>query len=64
MCPTTETYISEEYIRNSVPAAIASNLEEEINTKARRVLALQRNGHKLIFPDVLTIEAKLIDSLT
>ena len=63
MCPATETYISEEYVRNNLPAVIASNLEEEINTKARRVLVLQRNGHKLIFPDVLAIESKLIDTL-
>ena len=63
MCPATEEYISEEYVRNNIPAAIASNFEADIIAKARRVLALQRHGHNLIFPDVLTIEAKLIDKL-
>jgi hypothetical protein len=32
-----------------------------ISTKAKRVLALQRKGIKLIFPDVLSIEAKLLE---
>ena len=61
-CPATEKYISNEYLRDNLPAAIASNLEAEIYSKAKRVLALQRSGHRLIFPDVLTIESKLLSS--
>ena len=63
MCPATEEYISEEYLRDNIPAAIASNLESEIESKAKRALMLQRQGHKLIFPDVQTIEASLATKL-
>ena len=43
---------------------IDGRLEEELIKKAKRVLALQRQGIKLIFPDVLTIEKKLIGVAT
>lgn len=35
--------------------------EKELIEKARRVLALQRKGNTLIFPDVLAIEATLLE---
>ena len=39
----------------------AENLEKDLKEKASKVLALQRKGAKLIFPNVLEIERKLLD---
>jgi hypothetical protein len=63
MCPITATYIKNEYFDKSTnsPVRISRNFEHELVTKAKRVLALQRKGIKLIFPDVLGIEAKLLE---
>lgn len=63
MCPITEKYIKNEYIdgRASVPVRIDGRFEAELINKAKRVLALQRKGVKLIFPDVLKIEKELLD---
>lgn len=62
MCPVTEQYIKNEYIdkRTSVPVRIDGRFESELINKAKRVLALQRKGIKLIFPDVLKIEKELL----
>ena len=63
MCPITPQYIKNEYIDavSKKAVRIDGRLEKEIVEKAKKVLALQRNGIKLIFPDVLAIEEKLID---
>jgi hypothetical protein len=53
MCPVTSSYIKNEYIDGA--------FEQVLLDKAKRVLALQRKGVKLIFPDVLGIEAKLLN---
>ena len=42
---------------------ISGILESELISKARRVLALQRQGKKLVFPDILKIETAIIKSL-
>lgn len=62
MCPITANYIVNEYIdkRTNVPVQVDGDFEAELLDKAKRVLALQRKGIPLIFPDVLTIEAKLL----
>ena len=62
MCPITENYIKNEYIdsRASVPVRIDGRFETELISKAKRVLALQRKGVKLVFPDVLNIEKELL----
>ena len=44
----------------SAPVRIDGRLESEIISKAKRVLALQRKGINLIFPDVLKIEKELL----
>lgn len=64
MCPITEKYIKNEYIdaASNLPVRINGVLEKELISKAKRVLLLQRNGIKLIFPDVLKIEAKLLET--
>lgn len=62
MCPTTANYIVNEYIdkRTNAPVQVETAFEKELLDKAKRVLALQRKGVPLIFPDVLSIEAKLL----
>lgn len=61
MCPITQKYILNEYIdpiQGSV--AIDSISETRIISKAKKVLALQRKGCKLIFGNVLDIEKRLV----
>ena len=61
MCPVTSRYVQETYLERGtgVPVTIADDLKQEIIRKATKVLRLQRNGRKLIFPDVLLIEKRL-----
>lgn len=61
MCPITTDYIKNEYFDSvsKVPVRIDGKFEKELLLKAKKVLALHRKGIKLIFPDVLSIEAKL-----
>lgn len=61
MCPVISKYIKNEYIDShaNVPVRVNGVLEKELKEKASKVLALQRKGSKLIFPDVLAIEKKL-----
>ena len=44
----------------NVPVRVNGVLEKELKEKASKVLALQRKGSKLIFPNVLEIEKKLL----
>ena len=62
MCPITTEYIKNEYIDSAtnIPVRINGALEKELKEKARKILALQRKGFKLIFPDVLMIEKALL----
>ena len=62
MCPVSMKYIKNEYIDShaNVPVRVDGAFEKELMTKATRVLLLQRKGSKLIFPDVLAIEAELL----
>lgn len=62
MCPVTSEYIENEYIdhKSSLPVRINGLLEKELTIKAKKVLALQRKGSSLIFPDVLKIESVLL----
>ena len=63
MCPITLKYMKNEYIdgKLNIPVRINGALEKEIKEKAGKVLALQRRGFKLIFPDVLLIEKMLLE---
>lgn len=63
MCPITQKYIKNEYIdsSNKVPVRVDGAFEKALIDKAQRVLALQRKGIRLIFPDVLAIEKKLLE---
>ena len=61
MCPVIECYIRNEYFDyNNKPVRISSLLETELIQKANKILALQRKGIKLIYPDVLLIERELL----
>lgn len=46
---------------SNVPVRVTGILEKDLKEKASKVLALQRKGVKLIFPNVLEIERKLLD---
>ena len=43
----------------NVPVRIDGVFEQTLISKAKKILALQHRGSKLIFPDILSIEAKL-----
>jgi hypothetical protein len=63
ICPVTSSYILNEYIDSvaNIPVRVDGRLEQELITKAKKVIALQRKGVKLIFPDVLSIEKSLLE---
>ena len=65
MCPAAPKYINNVYLdkKSNLPVKISGNLEKELIDKAKRVLALHRNGVHLVFPDILKIEAELIMQL-
>lgn len=64
MCPVTEKYIKNEYLDavHNQPVKLDGAFERQLVQKANKVLALQRKGVKLIFPDVIAIEEKLLAS--
>lgn len=61
MCPIIDEYMKNEYIDSTanVPVRIDGVFEQTLISKAKKILALQHRGSKLIFPDILSIEAKL-----
>lgn len=62
MCQITTDYMKKEYIDNNsnMPVRISGDLETRLIQKAKRVLALQRRGSKLIYPNILEIEKRLL----
>ncbi|MED3084736.1 type III toxin-antitoxin system CptIN family toxin [Bacillus toyonensis] len=66
MCPVIPRYIKNEYMDTSacIPVKVDGALEKELVAKAKKVLALQRKGMRLIFPDVLKIEKELLKLTT
>ena len=64
MCPVTDKYILNKYLYGSgqTPVRIDNLLAKNLVADAKRVLLLQRQGVKLIFPDVLKIEAELLNN--
>lgn len=61
MCPISLRYLSETYLdRYDSPVSVESNLDKEITAQAKKVLALTRKGIKLVFSDILRIEAELL----
>lgn len=65
ICPVTDNYIKNEYISATGPVRLSKNKEQELQQKAKKVLALVENGYKnLVFPDIITIKKKLIENLS
>lgn len=62
MCPITSKYVKNEYIDSatSLPVRIDGAFERQLTQQAKKILALQRSGKHLIFPDVLKIEQALL----
>lgn len=62
MCPATDKYIKNEYFDpvHMNPVMLDGAFERQLIQKVRKVLALQRKGIPLIFPDVFSIESKLL----
>lgn len=61
MCPVVDKYVRNEYLDSlNQPVRINGALETELEQKALKVLTLQRQGSKLIFPNVLEIEKDLL----
>jgi hypothetical protein len=62
MCPVSQKYINNEYIdrRSGLPVKISGITEKELLRKAQKVLLLTHRGMRLIFPDVIAIEAALL----
>lgn len=65
MCPITMEYMRSEYYDSNshIPVRVNGAFEKELKEKANRVLALQKKGVKLVFPDIFTIEKKLIEKM-
>ena len=53
-------YIDDQYFKDFSDPYLMQNKEKALKDKAGKVLALQRKGAKLIFPDVLSIEQELL----
>ena len=65
ICPVVDKYIENEYVyEKNIPITIDKKLEKIISRKANLVLKLVRRGRKLVFPDILKIENKLIETLS
>lgn len=63
MCPITSKYINNEYKDSSLsPVRINGLLEQDIISKSKRILALQHQGKKIVFPDIIKIENKLLNN--
>ena len=62
MCPVSDKYIKNEYFdkNDGVPVRVAANFEEELIKKAKLVILLERKGVKLVFPDIMEIERRLL----
>lgn len=62
MCPITPKYMKNQYIDSvsCTPVRLNGAFEAQLIQQARKVLALQRRGAHLIFPDVLGIEKSLL----
>lgn len=65
MCPVIPKYINNEYIdrKTCAPVRVDGRFEAQLVSKAKKVLALQRKGFRLIFPDVLEIEKQLLSGM-
>ena len=60
MFPVTEEFVENKYIKNNIEIKLSNKLQQEIISKANKVLSLYKNGmKKIIFPDIDKILNKL-----
>ena len=53
MFPVTEEYIESQYIKNKIPIRLSNKLQNEIISKAKKVLKLYEHGMKnILFPNI------------
>lgn len=63
MFPVTEEYIESQYIKNKVAIKLSNKLQNEIISKAIKVLNLYNHGMKnIVFPDIDRILGKLLEN--
>ncbi len=64
ICPATSYYIDHVYLdqQTGSPVRVDGVLEKQLIIKAKKIIALQRKGARLIFPDVLNIEKQLVNN--
>ena len=61
MCPVSEKYARDVYLQHGIPVKLDERLADELYEKASKIIQLMRKGKKVIFPDVLAIEKKLLN---
>jgi hypothetical protein len=61
ICPVIPKYVNCEYIDkiSNTPVSVDGGLEKELFQKSARVLALARQGKRVVFPNILWIEEEL-----
>lgn len=63
MFPVTEEYIESQYIKNKVAIKLSNKLQNEIISKAIKVLNLYNHGMKnIVFPDIDRILGQLLEN--
>ena len=60
MFPCDIKYVEHRYIHSNVSVQVDGVLQKKIELKAKKVLALTRNGKKILFIDINRIELSLI----
>ena len=61
MFPIIEKYVESKYMYGNNPIEITYSLQEEIESKANKVLSLVRKGYtNLVFTNILETENKLL----
>ena len=62
MFPTTEKYIDSQYIKNKVPIRLSNELQNEVISKATKVLVLYNSGMKrIVFPNIDNILKQILE---
>lgn len=62
MFPVTEKYIEGQYIKKKTPVRLSIELQNEIISKATKVLSLYNEGmKKIVFPDIDNIIKQLLE---
>ena len=64
MFPILEEYIESRYMYKNKPIEITYSLQQEIESKANKIISLVRKGYKeLVFTNILEIERILLNEL-